>query len=551
MSKEHIEPDYIFETSWEVCNLVGGIYTVLSTKSKTLQKLYKDKIIFIGPDIWQDKENPLFIESEVTALKQWKNKAARPEGLCVRTGRWNIPGKPLVILVDFRNMYVHKNELYGHMWEWFGVDSLHAYGDYDESCVFAYAAARVIESFYRFVEGEKKNVIAHFDEWTTGMGLLYIKHNIPSIATVFTTHATSIGRSIAGNNKPLYDYLPGYFGDQMAQELNMESKHSVEKRAAQQADAFTTVSDITARECTQLLSCTPDVVTPNGFEGNFVPPPNKYIEKRETARHKLLQTAAALTGCHPDNDTLLIATSGRYEYKNKGLDLFIDAIRRLKVRNNIKREIVAFILVPAYVNQAREDLRKRIDSHYSGEKPLPDAIITHTLHDISFDRIVNHLHYAGIANLPEDKIKAIFVPSYLKGDDGIFNLPYYDLLIGMDATVFASYYEPWGYTPLESIAFGIPTITTDLSGFGRWVQSVQPDTSLEKGVEVLHRTDSNFEEVSEKIAQQIEKFSFWNEKQKQAASQAATSLAKQAEWENFIQYYLQAYDIAQNKNKKN
>ena len=383
------------------------------------------------------------------------------------------------------------------------------------------------------------------------MGLLYIKHNIPSIATVLTTHATSIGRSIAGNNKPLYDYLPGYFGDQMAQELNMESKHSVEKRAAQQADAFTTVSDITARECTQLLSCTPDVVTPNGFEGNFVPPSDKYLEKRETARRKLLQTAAALTGCHPGNDTLLIATSGRYEYKNKGLDLFIDAIRRLKARNNIKREIIAFILVPAYVNQAREDLQKRINSHYSGKQPLPEAIITHTLHDSSFDRIVNLFHYSGIVNLPEDKIKAIFVPSYLKGDDGIFNLPYYDLLIGMDATVFASYYEPWGYTPLESIAFGIPTITTDLSGFGRWVQNVQPDTSLEKGVEVLHRTDSNFEAVSEEIAQQLEKFSFWNEKQKQAASQAATSLAKQAEWENFIQYYLQAYDIALNKNKKN
>ena len=218
MDKEHIEPDYIFETSWEVCNLVGGIYTVLSTKSKTLQKLYKDKIIFIGPDIWQGKENPLFIESDVIALKQWKNKAAKAEGLHVRTGRWNIPGKPLVILVDFQNMYTHKNNLYGHMWEWFGVDSLHAYGDYDESCIFAYTAARVIESFYRFIGGEKKNVIAHFDEWTTGMGMLYIKHNLPNIATVFTTHATSIGRSIAGNNKPLYDYLTGYFGDQMAQE---------------------------------------------------------------------------------------------------------------------------------------------------------------------------------------------------------------------------------------------------------------------------------------------------------------------------------------------
>ncbi len=551
MDKEHIEPDYIFETSWEVCNLIGGIYTVLSTKSKTLQKLYKDKIIFIGPDIWQGKDNPLFLESDVTALKQWKNKAAKAEGLHVRTGRWNIPGKPLVILVDFQNMYTYKNDLYGHMWEWYGVDSLHAYGDYDESCIFAYTAARVIESFYRFIGGEKKNIIAHFDEWTTGMGLLYIKHNLPDIATIFTTHATSIGRSIAGNNKPLYDYLTGYFGDQMAQELNMEAKHSVEKHAAQNADAFTTVSDITARECSQLLSCTPDVVTPNGFEENFVPKKSDYTEKRKTARHKLLQTAAALTGCKPDDNTLLIATSGRYEYKNKGLDLFIDAIRRLKSRNKTDREIIAFILVPAYVDQARKDLQKRIDSNYTGNEALPEAIITHSLHDFPYDKIVNHLHGVGIINLPEDKVKVIFVPSYLKGNDGVFDLPYYDLLIGMDATVFASYYEPWGYTPLESVAFGIPTITTDLSGFGRWVQNVQPDTSLKKGVEVLHRTDSNFEEVAENIALRLEELSRWNDKQQQAASQAASALAKQAEWKKFIDYYLKAYNIALNKIKKN
>lgn len=547
MNKERIAPDYIFEVSWEVCNLVGGIYTVLSTKSKTLQKLYKDRIIFIGPDLWKEKENPLFIESNVVALKQWKEKAAKAEGLHVRIGRWNIPGKPLVILVDFQNMYERKNELYGRMWEWFGVDSLHAYGDYDESCVFAYAAARVIESFYRFSEGEKLNVIAHFDEWTTGMGLLYLKHNLPSIATVFTTHATSIGRSIAGNNKPLYDYLSCYFGDQMAKELNMEAKHSVEKTVAQNADAFTTVSDITARECSQLLCCTPDVVTPNGFEENFIPAEPEYTKKRAIARQKLLQTAAALTGSKPDDRALLIATSGRYEYKNKGLDLFIDAIRRLKERNSADREIIAFILVPAYVDCAREDLKLRINNGYKGNEALPEAIITHNLHDFPYDKIVNHLHNAGIANHPDDKIKVIFVPSYLKGDDGIFNLSYYDLLIGMDTTVFASYYEPWGYTPLESIAFGIPTITTDLSGFGRWVKKIQPDTSLEKGVEVLHRTDSNFDEVSEKIALQLEQLSRWSDKQKHKASQAASTLAKEAEWKNFIDYYLQAYNIALSK----
>ena len=100
MTKKMQTPDYIFESSWEVCNKVGGIYTVLSTRAKTLQDEFTDRIIFVGPDFWQNKENPLFIEDE-TLFADWKKQAAE-EGLQVRTGRWNIPGQPLVLLVDFQ-----------------------------------------------------------------------------------------------------------------------------------------------------------------------------------------------------------------------------------------------------------------------------------------------------------------------------------------------------------------------------------------------------------------------------------------------------------------
>lgn len=303
--------DYIFEASWEVCNKIGGIYTVLSTKAKTLQKLYKDRVIFIGPDVWTDERPALDFTESKTVLKKWRETALLPEGLEVRVGRWDIPGKPIAILVKFDSMYASKDEFYGHLWERFGVDSLHAYGDYDEACAFGRAAAAVIESLVEFFGDKANNVIAHFDEWTLGTGLLTVKERVEKAATVFTTHATSIGRSICGNGKPLYDYLPGYDGDQMARELNMESKHSLEKAAAREADCFTTVSDVTARESEQLLCRRPDVVTPNGFEPGFVPAKNKFKAARSAARKKMLDVARALTGRAFDDNTFIMATSGR------------------------------------------------------------------------------------------------------------------------------------------------------------------------------------------------------------------------------------------------
>ena len=261
MGKEKLFPDYIFESSWEVCNKVGGIYTVLSTRAKTLKEKLQDQLIFIGPDCWRDKVNPYF-SSDNALYADWQKQAAE-EGLKVKVGRWNIPGEPVAILVDFTPYYAIKNEIYGKLWENFQVDSLHAYGDYDEASMFSYAAALVVESFYKHVVGEDKKVIYHGNEWMTGLGLLYIKKHLPQIATIFTTHATSIGRSIAGNNKPLYDYLFAYNGDQMAEELNMQSKHSIEKQTAWNVDCFTTVSEITANECKELLDKPVDFVLPN------------------------------------------------------------------------------------------------------------------------------------------------------------------------------------------------------------------------------------------------------------------------------------------------
>lgn len=542
------EINYIFEASWEVCNKVGGIYTVLSTKAKTLQKLHKDHVIFIGPDVWTDERPALdFIESK-TILKKWRDTALLPEGLAVRVGRWDIPGRPIAILVKFDAMYASKDEFYGKMWEKFGVDSLHAYGDYDEACAFGRAAAAVIETLVNYFGTKDGNIIAHFDEWTLGAGLLTVKERIPAVSTVFTTHATSIGRSICGNGKPLYDYLAGYNGDQMAVELNMQSKHSLEKATAHAADCFTTVSDVTAAECAQLLERKPDVVTPNGFEPGFVPTGKKYAAARKAARAKMLEVANALTGAKLTDDTFIMATSGRCEYRNKGIDVYCDVLARL-AENGTPKPVLAFVMVPAWSGEPRADLVASLTEGHTTR--LADPVITHSLHNYNDDPINRRLHQLGFASAEaHGSVTAIYVPCYLNGHDGVFNMSYYDLLIGMDATVFPSYYEPWGYTPLESVAFGVPTVTTSLSGFGQWVRSTSENSFADCGVVAVKRTDSNYDEVVSDIASELLQLMSDTPAQLAQISKAAMATAERADWSNFIKYYEEAYQIALHNHKK-
>ena len=536
--------DLLFETSWEVCNKVGGIYAVLSTKAKTLHQQYKDNLIFIGPDLWtEENPSPTFIEMR-TPLAAWQRQALLPDGMRVRVGRWDIPGKPIAVLVTYDTLYGYKNALYADMWNRYRVDSLHAYGDYDESCMFAYAAALVIESIVKWKDNPYMKVVAHFDEWTTGMGLLHIKAHLPQVATVFTTHATSIGRSICGNGKPLYDYMEGYNGDQMAAELNMQAKHSLEKAAAHAADAFTTVSEVTARECRQLLERYP-MITPNGFEQNYVPKGAKFTAKRAAARECMLRVAGRLTGQHYADDTLIVATSGRLEMRNKGIDVYLDAVSSL--RDSLRfvsktRKVVALVLVPAWMKAPRADLIESL--HASKPHRLFDPVITHHLHNQDSDPIYNRINALGFHNEPNDKVTIIDVPCYLNGNDGIFDMTYYDLLAGLDAAVFPSYYEPWGYTPLESAAFGVPTITTDLAGFGQWVLDRFGDDSDRYGVKVLHRTDSNYDENFRAIAMSMMNLYVMSDKDNRAIRNANRTTSKAASWDNFIACYDEAYSHA-------
>ena len=326
MNNDLIRPDYLFEVSWEVCNKVGGIYTVLATKSLYLKTELKRHHILVGPDVWMDTEsNPDFIEDPLL-YRDWKAQAAA-EGLRLRVGRWNIQGQPTAILVDFKQFLTNQNNILTEYWKRFGVDSLTGNWDYKESALFGYAAGKVIESFYRYNLSPADKVVAQFHEWMTGAGLLYIKGTQLPIATVFTTHATVVGRCLAGNNLPLYDSMSLYDGDSKARDFNVLARHSLEKKSAQNADIFTTVSEITASECKQFLQRDVDIITPNGFENDFTPATDEeYMQLRSAARAKLVEVATAMSGETVPDNSIFVGIGGRYEWRNKGIDVFIDAL---------------------------------------------------------------------------------------------------------------------------------------------------------------------------------------------------------------------------------
>jgi len=529
------------ETSWEVCNKIGGIYTVLSTKARVLQEKFGDNLVFIGPDVWsQSSPSPYFIERK-TLLKSCASRMKLPFGITVRTGRWDIPGSPQVILVKFDGVYEHLNEIFGKMWELYGVDSLHAYGDYNEGCAFAVATAIVMDALSKHLKVNQADVMAHFNEWTTAMGLLYLKMIAPGSRTVFTTHATSIGRSICGNGKLLYDYFNGYNGDQMARELNMESKHSLEKTAAHQADCFTAVSELTAKECEQMLEIRPQVVTPNGFEPDFVPSEAKYKKLRKDGRERLFAVASALKGREYDDNTLIVATSGRNEYRNKGIDIFLDSVASVAARNP-EASVLALVLVPAWVREPSLELVASIANHDS-VKGYPD-FMTHRLNNEETDAVACRINTLEQERKLGNGVDVIYVPCYLDGKDGIVNISYYDILPAIDLTLFPSYYEPWGYTPLESIAFGVPTITSDKSGFGQWILSNFINSISSCGVKVVGRTDSNYEGAVDAMACQICEYASFTEQERREAGLAACYTARKADWRLFISAYEEAFKVA-------
>ncbi len=540
-----MQPDFIFETSWEVCNKVGGIHTVISTKSKTLVEKHQDNYMLIGPDIVRNKEHISEFQEDNYILRSWKSYT-ESKGLRIRIGRWKIQGEPLVILVDFTSFFSQKDLIFEEFWRDYGLDSITGGWDYVEPVLFGYAASKVIESYYDFYLSSQDKIISHWHEWMTGSGILYLKKYCPQIATVFTTHATVLGRSIAGNNLPLYSDLRHYDALQVANEFNVRAKFSLEKTSAENVDSFTTVSELTNKECKQFFDKEVDFVTPNGFEPTFVPNEQKFESKRKSARERVIKITEALISQKIDEDALLIINSGRYEFKNKGIDVFINAMGELNDRK-LSRQIIAVIAVPAHNVDVYKSLLNKLDNN-DFETPTPNQYLTHHLFDPDNDPILRAIKENRLNNSTEDNVKIMFIPSYLDGNDGIVNLNYFDFLIGFDISIFPSYYEPWGYTPMESMAFHIPSITTNLAGFGLWIKNNVIGVNGALGV--VSRNDGDSSQTIKEIVSRVEHTINLNDEDIVKLRDKAFEISKLTLWENLIQYYYSAYELALTKSEK-
>nr|WP_298631523.1 glycosyltransferase [uncultured Porphyromonas sp.] len=535
-------PTLIMETSWEVCNKVGGIYTVLSTRVATMIELHgREALLFFGPKL--DTPQKDFIPSRRKADLQLADHLTSETGIEVHIGSWDVVGKPRVALIAFQSLFSQKGDLYYEMWQEYGIRGEIGYGDYDDSCLFSLAVAKVMEAYAKLFPSEYP--LAIFNEWTTGMGLLALRKWAPQINTLFITHATSVGRSIASNGKPLYSQLSNYDGNQMAEELGVMCKHQVERTAAHVADVFATVSEVTALEATQLIGRRP-IVLPNGWEEGIIPSGHQLRSLRQSGRKAICHLAKTLYGSKIGEEPFIVATSGRCEYRNKGIDVFIDALRRLHSMA-IERDIVALILVPSWVKEPRPELQVALASEVATTLPMQMPYITHELYDGLGNQILAHLH--SLAENWGQKIYPIFIPDYLDGADGVLNISYYDLLPTLDLTVFASYYEPWGYTPLESIAFGVPTLTTDKAGFGMWAMENNTKNCLRYGAKALEREDDGFESLAESIAVKVGRFSSFPKEMVVQSKQRAKKLAQKASWHHFYAKYLEAYKLAINHNQ--
>lgn len=538
--------DFLFETSWEVCNKVGGIHTVLSTKANSLIKELNDNYILIGPDVCRNVEGNAEFIDDTSLYKGFKLYTAG-KGLHIKIGRWNIEGKPVVFLVDFSNLFQQKNTIFSHYWEKYKLNSLSGQWDYIEPMLFGYAAARVIECYYEYYISSAHNVVAHFHEWMTGSGILYLKEHCPQIATAFTTHATVLGRCIAGNGLPLYRDMEHYIADAVASNFGVEAKHSLESIATIQCDAFSTVSEITNLECVQFLGRSADEITPNGFAKEISYNKAIHSTTRLQIRKHLASIVEKMINQKIDDNALYVLTSGRYEFHNKGIDVFIDTLGQLNNTTTLTRQVVAVIAVPAHITEPYWYLTDtNIQPDYNN--PAPEQYTTHSLYNYDSEPIITYIKKNKLNNSPTDKVKIIFIPSYLNGDDGIINYNYFDFLTAFDITVFASYYEPWGYTPMESMALGVPTLTTSLAGYGSWLQNKITSNNVPLGV--IQRNDTNYNDVVKETTARLLCGCNMSESDFEQLKEQAITISQQTMWENFITHYHTLYNVALGKSRQ-
>lgn len=579
---------FVFEASWEVCNKVGGIYTVLTSKAKQFVDHYKERYFLIGPYFKNKIRGEFQACAPPAALKRVFTEL-KDEGIDCHFGAWLVKGEPRVILLDFQNCWTKINELKGGFWQWYGIDSLGAGDDFNEPLAWAYAVGRLLEKIEKTFKNEK--IVAHFHEWLAGGAILCLKQKKSGIKTVFTTHATTLGRTLAYNNVNFYEALSAIAPDEEALRYNISAKHLLEKQAAKQCDIFTTVSEITKLEAERFLERRVDAVLPNGLDAQRFLTFEDITIKHQIQRNRLREFILFYFFPYYAFDiehTLFYFLTARYEFRAKGIDVLIRALQTLNQKlaaSETKRTIVVFFFVPTSTGGIRpellenrelfQDIKKSFEevspkTHekilyaLTQDKAINEASLFETdflfeikkkilrlkregspplsthLIDEKNDPIMQEFYKNGLLNKESDKVKVVFYPAYLTGHDGLSNLSYEEGIQACHLGIFPSFYEPWGYTPLETMSAGVSAITTDLAGFGRFCQTIKRDQKY-PGIIVLNRFNKSDSAATDDLADAMMRFALYSHQERVENKIQARELATRADWKALMKNYIQAH----------
>ncbi len=591
--------DYCFEVSWEACNKVGGIYTVLKTKASFMKQHYEDGYVVVGP-YFVNKVSGEFNEKMPPELFRAAFERLKGEGIICHYGSWLVESEPDAVLIDFATFAARKNEIKKELWDNYRIDSLNTqYFDYDEPVIWAYATGKFIEAFANSQPGKK--VVAHFHEWLAAAGLLYLHSRKANVATVFTTHATTLGRTTTNANMDIYACFSRVDPEQEAYRLGVNAKHQTETAAANNVDVFSTVSDITAMEAEHFLKKVPDVIVHNGLNMDNFPTFEEASVRHRQLKKKIKEFVMYYFFPYYTFDleeTLYYFLSGRYEFHNKGIDVFIRSLGELNAalkRENSKRTVVAFLWVPANIRGIKRELLENrtqyqdvrdtvIDEiEYVKDQLITDVIVqkkitdtdllsaqtlfelkrkvmkfkktgfpplsTHDLYNEEADSILNACKSAGLGNSAEDRVKVVFYPTYLSGADGLLDLTYYESMQGSHLGVFPSFYEPWGYTPLEAAALGVGAVTTDLSGFGKYIFNHSSQKKF-PGVFIVKRMGVSDDDFLKSLAVVLKTFAGYTNDERIKNKIEAKHVSSLADWKFMIRQYITAHQIAVSKHWK-
>ena len=588
----------LFEVAWEVCNQVGGIYTVIRSKVPSMVEEWGENYCLIGPYFPQTASIEFERLDDDTSVFAQVAAELRAQGIEAFYGRWLVTGNPNIILLDFNQELSKIDELKYNLWERHRISTLNSEPLVNSVIAFGNMVRAFIGAFVD-KKSKGQDCIAHFHEWMASTALLDLKKDNVNVATIFTTHATMLGRYIAGNANDFYENLPHYDWEKEAKHYGIEAQAIIERLSAQQCNVLTTVSEVTARECEVFYGRTCDLILPNGLNITRFAATHEFQNLHLKYKQKINQFVMGhfFQSYSWDLDnTLYFFTSGRYEFKNKGYDLTLEALKRLNfkiVQSGLDITVVMFIITrnPVYsidpqvlqsravmgeIEETCRLIEKEVGEHLfhasasSSDPIMPDLnqfvseywrlrlrrtiqswktktlprTVTHILKER--DQIVDFFEQTNLQNHQQDRVKFVYHPDFISSTNPLFGLEYSQFVRGCHLGVFPSYYEPWGYTPLECIVRGIPTVTSDLSGFGDYIRGLMADHE-NMGIYVVNRKDSSFERAAEQLADIMFKFVTLNRRERIMQRNRVENISDVFDWTNLRSYYDTAHDLALKK----